>query len=130
MQERTPVGEAILEAKSVKHWLTQFHKDDRSTAETLLCSLRLIGSSQYDEALMRLIMRLVVKSRVPVALFATRELAEGADYFDNEGRPTPLSPGQEIGSEGATAFLLTRLSRTDHRLLIEPTIEKMRAHRC
>lgn len=140
MDGRDAVGDAILDTEAAKCWLAQFHKDDLDTAKLLLCSLRLISSSHYDESLMRLLQRLVMKPRRPVALFATRELTKPSPFeiprppdpvfFDAEGRPPNLVPGENIGSEGATEFLLTRMGRANKDLLIEPTLEKMRHAKC
>jgi hypothetical protein len=43
------IGDAILATNSVAEWLKQFHPNDLETARELLCSLRLIGTSEYDE---------------------------------------------------------------------------------
>jgi hypothetical protein len=128
--EKDPVGKPILATASAQKWLQQFHPHDAPTAELLLVSLRLIDLSHYDAALTVLVNRSIEPVREPVALFAARKMKDGELFFDGAGEPVVGEFGQEIGSEGATAFLLTRLGRANDQLLISPSIAKMKKECC
>ena len=118
-------------------WLEQFHDDERETAIRLLAALTLVSHSAFERELRPRILAEAEAVDGPVALYATREVESGSDYFAVMANPAkPLEPldavgrGPDLGSEARIATIIRNLSRTaPQKLLSHPSLEKLRQTR-
>ncbi len=120
-----------------KDWLSQFDAGDQATATRLLASLTLVSHSAFERALSSHILREALKVVGPVAIYATRELQPGTNYFEAMAKSDdPLAPhdavaaGADLGSEARIAAIIRNLCKTDpSKLLNHPSLEKLRKTR-
>jgi len=119
-------------------WLSQFAASDADAATRLISNLTLVSHSAFERALTLLIEREAKAIDGLVALFATREMVRGVDYFapvnptgEQEEPIDAVARGSDLGSEARVAALIRNLAKaTPHKYLNHPSLEMLRTEKC
>ena len=120
-------------------WLKQFHAEDREIAERLVNSLTLVSHTEFERALVRLIISKANSLTGPVALYAAREMDPTKSFFEQasvqsvSGKQliSAVEPGTDLGSEARVATIIRSIVKSEPgKYLNHPDVASMRAAKC
>lgn len=124
---------SIADTPEVQRWLDRFDSPDKPTALALIQSLRIVSSNTFHRELERNIRQVADLADTPVALFVSREMRAGEDYFAEYIRQPAIvrADDEEIGSEGQLSSLATQFNRSNaNRFLNHPSLQAIHVAGC
>lgn len=136
----------FLDNNRVIAWLARFDEADRANARLLLSLLKLVSADEFRQAMMELLERQATESELPLALFNETERGKrkgkphrlfketkvGKTLRAEDKVGPALVPrqryiGEQIGSEGVTANILTQFQKLHKRdVLLSPGAQIIR----
>jgi hypothetical protein len=125
---------SLLNTKNGTDWLAQFEREDQRIAALLVNSLQLVSRDEFETGIMELVEDIMSKEENPIALYCIREIDNGENYFalaPKNKKPVAIRAGDEVGSEGRLANIITSLSRRHGtKCLNHPSLSILKARRC